>query len=350
MQIASGFLGTADTVEGFVTTDKETVNTEEETSNAVDRNVFIGPPLHPASPHSMLVTPKTPHISEPSSFPTCLEQLSRSPAFSLNSSNSQSNSLSEVKVKVESVDYFGAGTGFSFSFLIIIQTSLYPSSGARSMQEAEVCWFQLGQLKTESGDNEGAGIRNVDTPDEKPHSHPHVPQSRDKVKCDECGKYLSKYALLNHKRIVHRGEKPFCCKIDDCKERFHLHSKLGDHKRKEHDYPKLKCKAEGCESEFSVYNEYKRHEDTHRAMVECEECGKSLTDLLQHKKIVHQKARTVLQCEMADCSKKFNSISHLADHRRMVHGFAKLKCNVGECTAEFMSDAVLMKHKKSHFK
>jgi len=309
VQIASVFMGTVNTVEG--------------TSNP-------GHPLHPLSPPVSLGSPKT-LLTGPTSYPACLDELSRSPAFSVNSSHSQSNSLSEVKLEPE--DYFGAGTG------------------TKSMQEAENCWPQPAELKTESRDNEPAVLQNIDTQDKKPHARLCIPQSRDKVKCDECGKYLSKDGLLNHKRIVHRGEKPFCCKIDDCNERFHLDSKLGDHKRKKHNYPKLKCKAEGCESEFLVFNDLRRHEYSHQPMIKCDECGKSLNQyhLQQHKKYVHQKARPV-ECEMADCDKKFNFKSHLADHMRMVHGFAKLKCNVGECTAEFMSDAVLMKHKKGHFK
>ena len=220
------------------------------------------------------------------------------------------------------------------------------------MQEAKHSWLHFGQLKTESGDNELAGLRNDATKDEKPPSQLRVHGSRDKVKCDECGMYLSKNCLLNHQRIVHRGEKPFYCKIDDCNERFHLDAKLGDHKRKEHNYPKLKCKAEGCESEFLVFNEYRRHQYTHQIMIECEECGKKISRrrLREHKQLVHQKVKPVVECEMAECGKKFSFKSHLADHMRMVHGFAKLKCNVGECTAEFMSDAVLMKHKKDHFK
>jgi len=103
--------------------------------------------------------------------------------------------------------------------------------------------------------------------------------------------------------------------------------------------------------EFSVFNEYQRHQNTHQSMVECEECRKSLkqTSILRHKKEVHRKVE-LEECEMADCGKTFNFESHLADHMRMVHGFAKLKCNIGECTDEFMSDAVFIKHKKSHFK
>lgn len=221
------------------------------------------------------------------------------------------------------------------------------------MIDAENCRSQPVQLKTESRDNETAGLQNFDKEDKKGRAHPCGPRSRDKVKCDECGMYLSKSCLLNHKRIAHRGEKPFCCKIDDCNERFHLESKLGDHKRKDHDCPKLKCKADGCESEFLVYNEFRRHQYTHQSqtMVECEECGKRLylKSLWHHKKIVHQKMNPE-ECEVADCGKMFNGKSHLADHMRMVHGFAKLKCNVGECSAEFMSDAVLLKHKKDHFK
>jgi len=311
-----------------------------------------GSPLHHPCSSGMLL--KTLHTSEPTRFPACIEQLSRSPAFSLNSSQCLSNNSPEVKLE----------PGYK-----------------SSVQEAKNGWFQLGQVKTESKDDEQAGSQNS-VWDEERHSHLPVPQSRvkvkcdecgkylskegllkhkravhrgekpDKVKCDECGKYFSKAGLLTHKRIMHRGEKPFCCKINDCNERFYLRAKLGDHKRKEHDHPKLKCKAEGCESEFLVFNEFKRHQSTHQTMIECEECGKRLIqrNLPEHKKFVHQKTKPVVDCEMADCGKKFNLKSHLADHMRMVHGFAKLKCNVGECTAEFMSDAVLMKHKKSHFK
>ena len=225
------------------------------------------------------------------------------------------------------------------------------------MQETKNGWFQLGQVKTESKDSEQAGLQSVSKVDEcalgkEPQIHPCAQQSRDTMKCDECGKYyFSKRALYIHKSIVHRGEKPFCCKVNDCNQRFPLESKLGDHKRKEHGYPKLKCKAEDCGLEFSVFKELKSHQNTHQTIIECDECGKSLTQrgLQQHKKFVHQKVKPV-ECEMADCGKKFNFKSHLGDHMRMVHGFAKLKCNVGECTAEFMSDAVLMKHKKSHFK
>ena len=174
-------------------------------------------------------------------------------------------------------------------------------------------------------------------------------KSEDKVKCEECGKYLSKRALLGHKRIVHRGEKPFSCKENGCTQRFTAASKVGDHMRKEHGFPKLKCKNEGCESEFSLFNEFRSHQYTHQTLVECEECGKRLSpkSLRHHKKAVHQKV-TQVECEVEDCGKKFNRKSHLADHMRMVHGFAKLKCN--QCTAEFMSDAVLMKHKISHSK
>ena len=112
VQIASGFQGTVNTVKG-------TVNTVEGTSDAVYGTVTTGPPLHPSSPESMLDSSKTAHTSEPA----CLEQLSMSPAFSLNSSHSQSNSLSKVEIEPEG--YFGAETGFSLSFIIIILLSIH---------------------------------------------------------------------------------------------------------------------------------------------------------------------------------------------------------------------------------
>jgi len=344
---------------------QEIVNTAERTAS---------PFHHPCSSDISLTTLHTPK--------PCIEQLSRSPAFSLNSSQSRADNLPEVKL--ESADQNDARKG-----CILVSDPVIKSPD--SVQETKNGRFQLGQVKTESKDDEQVAPQIIGVPDEcaleeERHSHLPLPQNRatvkceecgkylskhsllkhkkavhrgekpDKVNCDECGKYLSKTTLLTHKRIMHRGEKPFCCKINDCNERFHLESKLGDHKRKEHDHPKLKCKAEGCKLEFLVFNEFRRHQNTHQTMIECEECGKRLIqkNLQEHMKFVHQKAKPevkpVIDCEMENCGKKFSLKSHLADHMRMVHGFAKLKCNVGECTAEFMSDAVLMKHKKSHFK
>ena len=178
------------------------------------------------------------------------------------------------------------------------------------------------------------------------------PRMKVKVKCDECGKYLSDMrALLNHKSLVHRGENPISCKVNDCLKRLSSDSKLGDHMRKEHGFPKLKCKIEGCESEFSSINEFRSHQNTHQdqTLAECEECGKKMIpkSLKKHKKLVHQKV-TPVECEVQDCGKTFNGKSYLADHMRMVHGFPKLKCT--ECTAEFMSESVLVKHRRGHSK
>ena len=59
---------------------------------------------------------------------------------------------------------------------------------------------------------------------------------RDKVKCDECGKFVSKKHLPKHKRIVHRGETPHKCTVEDCRMRFALPRGLSDHQRVNHGY------------------------------------------------------------------------------------------------------------------
>ena len=175
---------------------------------------------------------------------------------------------------------------------------------------------------------------------------------RDKVKCDECGKSVSKAHLRNHKRVVHRGEVLlFRCLVGDCGTRFVNNRALCDHKRVNHGYPKLKCKFEGCGSEFLLQHKFDTHRRTHEGKTECDECGNKMhpSYIVTHKKIVHR-GETFFSCHIIGCDKKFTENSRKATHLRAVHGFPKLQCKFKDCSAEFLSARGLKKHNKKHSK
>ena len=176
----------------------------------------------------------------------------------------------------------------------------------------------------------------------------HVRKHQSKTECDECGKSMSPSYLATHKRLVHRGEKPHACKITDCTERFSRPEGLADHGRIVHGYPKLRCKVEDCGLEFLGYYDLKNHQRTH-SKIECSECGIRLNKktLSQHMRGVHQGERPY-GCEITGCDKRLFTKTDLADHMRSVHGTPKLKCRIGECTAEFVYKRLFLMHAKQH--
>ena len=66
--------------------------------------------------------------------------------------------------------------------------------------------------------------------------HSHRKTHQGKTDCDECGKSIASSYLSTHMQLVHRGEKPYACKVMDCTESFSRNQGLGDHERKVHGY------------------------------------------------------------------------------------------------------------------
>ena len=174
-----------------------------------------------------------------------------------------------------------------------------------------------------------------------------------KVKCDECGKDLERKYLAFHKHAVHSEDAyAYKCKETGCDERYSDLSELSDHRRVAHGFPKKMCKVEGCGSAFLLYSEYVSHSSvTHQMKAECDECGKMLSPsyIADHKSRMHNREKLV-KCRMIGCDTKFREKSHLKDHLRLVHGFARLHCNVVSCKAEFFSVEGLSQHIKCHLK
>merc|ERR1719391_1911191 len=108
---------------------------------------------------------------------------------------------------------------------------------------------------------------------------------------------MSSSHISTHKKLVHRGEKPFACKVKDCRERFSRAEGLADHGRIAHGNPKLKCKIGDCDIEFSGYYDFRNHQRTH-SRIECTECGIRLLkeSLSQHMRSAHHSERP-FECE-----------------------------------------------------
>jgi len=84
------------------------------------------------------------------------------------------------------------------------------------------------------------------------------------IECDECGKKMSANHLTTHKKIVHKGEKPYkVCHIVGCDKNYLGTSKLKDHLRKAHGFAKLKCTFEDCPAEFFSVGGLSQHTRTH---------------------------------------------------------------------------------------
>ena len=328
------------------------------------------PPIAPPGTSSLCGPPPNPaETSGPSLSPECIGPLQLSPAFT---SQSCSNSLAKVKVEALEVEEArghqedaGMGTGhFSNWFQIrIINHIWHFPGGIRSMVEEKKCWVQLErvevvlknteQIQMRPGNMEETRSKKTGTPGEfgpkKAKQDPTESRSMDKVKCDECGKYLSKACLMHHKRTVHRGEKPSKCWVEGCGIGFANSRALADHKRVNHGYPKLKCKVEGCGSEFLFQHASEAHSRTHESKSACDECGKRMSrhHLSTHKKLVHRGEKPHA-CKVAGCTERFSRAEGLADHGRIAHGHPKLKCNVGDCGSEFSGYYDLRSHLRTH--
>lgn len=73
-------------------------------------------------------------------------------------------------------------------------------------------------------------------------------------------------------------------------------------------------------------------------------CGYSF--LAAHKSQVRRSRGKSVKCHVNGCDKAFLK-ANLGDHRRLVHGFAKLQCNVvPNCTHQFLSVSSLAQHIK----
>ena len=85
--------------------------------------------------------------------------------------------------------------------------------------------------------------------------------------CGEEGcqkEFKSASGILKHKRSLHRGEKPFKCKVGHCGSAFNSGEDLNNHMRKHHGHQKLVCKVVDCMAEFHSAGSLRYHKQKHQ--------------------------------------------------------------------------------------
>jgi len=180
-----------------------------------------------------------------------------------------------------------------------------------------------------------------------------VHEEKTRVKCDECGK--STKDLYGHKKTAHRKvEDIYFCQ--ECDKGFPQKNKLRNHINQIH--LKLRCTCPecgkdlaaghlknhirfvhekrigkvcdvpGCDTTFiNNATKLKHIEQVHKGIRNtCPECGKQVSDLRHHVKVVHKKERPH---ECQECKKTYQTRTHLQNHMKTFHLGIRVKCE--EC-------------------
>jgi len=209
--------------------------------------------------------------------------------------------------------------------------------------------FQLKHASQEAalytGDN---GVDNVGSDDlsfckQCQQSYPahsdHTSICRLSPRCPECKKTFSHWrAMMKHRKVVHMGVKIQCTQ---CDKTFHDSQSLKKHVEAVHLKLKRVCPLCGstvsclsahmnavhadvrnfpcdmCDKKFKSNYDLTRHRDSVHLgnKAECPMCGKRISNLNQHIRVVHKQIK--FNCSL--CIKKYNTRSELQKHVRVAH-------------------------------
>ncbi|XP_053688875.1 zinc finger protein 665-like [Sabethes cyaneus] len=167
-----------------------------------------------------------------------------------------------------------------------------------------------------------------------------------KFPCKECGVELSTKSSWKRHMKGHT-EEGFCCHL--CTEKFSSHSVLAKHIRRVHDKVANHFICLDCGNTYDTNAALREHRISHtdERRWECTECGmkfKRNHNLINHRKI-HLVEKKVVKLKCQDCDEEFPSKSALASHRS-IHG--KFCCRL--CSRTFDSIADLLQHRREEHK
>ena len=144
--------------------------------------------------------------------------------------------------------------------------------------------------------------------------------NRKQFVCEECNtNFNSSSNLLRHKRCLHSNNRPFVCNQINCNKTFKTNEYL-----KIHQLSHSSVKSFGCNK--------------------CDKKYKTISDLNDHKKIIHSNFRPFI-CSHIYCNKRFPNNRGLKDHKIRFHsGIKSHKCFHNNCDKSFVTSQELKRH------
>ncbi|XP_072843566.2 zinc finger protein 202 isoform X2 [Pogona vitticeps] len=163
-------------------------------------------------------------------------------------------------------------------------------------------------------------------------------QENKKVKCEVCGKSISKPHMSIHKQI-HTGEKPYEC--SSCGKGFRRREYLKAHQSVHTEEKAYKCVE--CGKDFKYKKNMTLHQKLHtwKKLWESSECGSGEGLLLHCSTGAYEKP---FPCPY--CGKRFNRTADVRMHQRIHTGEKPYKCLL--CGKNFTHSASLSSHKIMH--
>eukprot|EP00088_Acartia_fossae_P010415 TRINITY_DN15188_c0_g1_i5.p1 TRINITY_DN15188_c0_g1~~TRINITY_DN15188_c0_g1_i5.p1 ORF type:complete len:298 (-),score=35.33 TRINITY_DN15188_c0_g1_i5:356-1210(-) len=166
-----------------------------------------------------------------------------------------------------------------------------------------------------------------------------------KTTCTDCGKVFFAPAKLERHKMIHTGERPYCC--DVCGKTFQTKEYVELHKQKIHGNITFSEPCQICGKIFPWEQNLRNHMNYVHNMGQksysCDQCGKAFnqkTSLTNHMEI-HQEERPV-QCDL--CEKTFKSVRNMKRHKKTHSVIKPYQCD--ECEFESNSNSYMVQHYK----
>uniref|UniRef100_A0A8C5PBH5 C2H2-type domain-containing protein n=1 Tax=Leptobrachium leishanense TaxID=445787 RepID=A0A8C5PBH5_9ANUR len=145
------------------------------------------------------------------------------------------------------------------------------------------------------------------------------------------------------KRLIHTGEKPYCC--SECGKCFSNNTSIVLHRRKHTGERPFICSECGkcfiSSTSLSIHKRIHTGEKPYR----CSECGKTYSK--SSTLVIHKRTHTGERpYSCSECAKNFSNRSTLVTHQKTHAGKNPLRCS--ECGKRFLKHSALTKHQKLH--